>query len=190
MSTTVSNERKRIHPYKFTLWVAIGSITMMFAGLTSAYLVRSAQDNWLEFQLPIIFWISTAVMLLSSLFIYNAGKAFRKRQIPLYKKMMLLTGVAGLVFIALQLFGFYYLQNNGVLIVKSGSNPAGSFLGVIFGLHGLHVLGGAIALAVVIRKAFSTKVKTYDTLSLDLITTYWHFIGILWIYLLLFFLVA
>ncbi len=190
MSTTVSNERKRIHPYKFTLWVAMGSITMMFAGLTSAYLVRSAQDNWLEFDMPIIFWISTGVIILSSLFIHNAGKAFRKRQMPLYKKMMLLTGFAGLVFIALQLFGFYYLQHNGVLIVNSGSNPAGSFLGVIFGLHGLHVLGGAIALAFVIRKAFSHKVKTYDALSIDLISTYWHFVGILWIYLLLFFLVA
>lgn len=190
MSTVVSNERKRIHPYKFTLWVAMGSITMMFAGLTSAYLVRSAQDNWLEFRIPYIFWISTAVIMLTSCTIYLAGKAFRARQMPRYKTLMLITVVMGLFFIGLQLWGFKFLEQHGVLITKNGSNPGGSFLGVIFGLHGLHVLGGAIALLAVTRNAFSQKVKTYNTLGLELISTYWHFIGILWLYLFVFFLVA
>lgn len=190
MNTTVSNERKRIHPYKFTLWVAMGSIMMMFAGLTSAYLVRSAQDNWLEFKIPNIFWTSTGVIMLSSLTIFLAGKAFKLRNIPRYRKLMLLTAISGLVFIGLQLAGFKFLEEHGVLITKNGSNPAGSFLGVIFGLHGLHVLGGAVALLIITRNAFSQKVKTYNTLSLELISSYWHFVGALWIYLFAFFLLA
>lgn len=190
MSTAVSTEKKRLHPHKFTLWVAMGSITMMFAGLTSAYLVRSAQDNWLEFKIPYIFWTSTGVIILSSLTIYLAGKAFKVRNILRYRKLMLLTAILGLVFIGLQVWGFKFLEEHGVLLTKSGSNPAGSFLGVIFGLHGLHVLGGAVALLVITKNAFSQKVKTYNTLSLELISNYWHFVGVLWIYLFAFFLIA
>ena len=67
MTTVSSNQRNRIHPHKFTLWVAMGNIIMMFAGLTSAYIVRSNQANWLQFSMPVVFWYSTVVIMLSSL---------------------------------------------------------------------------------------------------------------------------
>src|SRR5436190_2715440 len=102
MATVVSNERKRIHPHKFTMWVAMGSIVMMFAGLTSAYLVRRVQANWLVFQLPPVFWFSTLVILLSSLTIHLALKSFRAREMRQYRVLVTATAMLGLSFAALQ----------------------------------------------------------------------------------------
>jgi cytochrome c oxidase subunit 3 len=95
MATAVSNERKRIHPHKFTLWVAMGSIIMMFAGLTSAYLVRRVQANWLIFQLPPVFWFSTLIILISSLTIHLALKSFRAREMKQYRIMITITAALG-----------------------------------------------------------------------------------------------
>jgi len=77
---TVNEQRKRIHPHKFTLWVALGSIIMMFAGLTSAYVVKRDQPGWTTFSIPKAFWYSTAVMLVSSLTVQMALKAFKERK--------------------------------------------------------------------------------------------------------------
>ena len=87
METVISNERKRIHPHKFMLWVAMGSIVMMFAGFTSAYIVRSNQANWLQFSLPVIFWYSTVVILLSSLTMHFSVKALPP---PVVRRLFLL----------------------------------------------------------------------------------------------------
>ncbi|MDP4620327.1 MAG: heme-copper oxidase subunit III, partial [Sediminibacterium sp.] len=66
MATTQIESNNKIHPYKMLLWVGFGSIVMMFAGLTSAYIVKKSQANWLEFDLPNLFWFSTLVILVSS----------------------------------------------------------------------------------------------------------------------------
>ena len=77
MDIVSTQQRKRIHPHKFTLWVAIGSILMMFAGLTSAYIVKSNQASWQEIQMPQIFWVSTAAIMLSSLTVQLALRSFK-----------------------------------------------------------------------------------------------------------------
>ncbi len=182
-----SNERQRIHPHKFALWVAMGSIVMMFAGLTSAYIVRRSQANWLEFQLPSIFWYSTFVILLSSFSMYLSVKAYKAREMQRYRLLITVTAILGLLFAALQCTGFYQLQTSGVPIIWQGSNPSASFLGIITGLHVLHVLGGVIALIVIFIKAFSTRTKTYNTVPVEVVSTYWHFVDILWLYLFIFF---
>lgn len=186
MASVVSNERKRVHPHKFTLWVAMGSIIMMFAGLTSAYIVRKSGANWLEFELPPIFWVSTFVIVLSSLTIYLALKSFRARQMKRYRDLITITAILGIVFAVLQYTGFGYLYDHGVQVFGEGSNPSASFLGVIVGLHALHVFGGVVALLVIFFKAYSRKVKSYSITTVEIVSTYWHFVDILWIYLFIF----
>ena len=186
MATIVSNERKRIHPHKFTLWVAMGSIIMMFAGLTSAYLVRRAQANWLSFQLPPVFWISTLVILVSSLTIHLSLKSFKARAMSRYRLLITITAALGVVFAVLQYSGFNYLYSHGVQVFGEGSNPAASFLGVIIGLHALHVIGGVIALLVIFFNAYRIKIKSYNATPIEIVSTYWHFVDILWIYLFIF----
>lgn len=184
INAVVSTQRKKIHPHKFTLWVALGSIIMMFAGLTSAYIVKKSQPEWVAVEMPLAFYYSTAVILLSSLTIQVALKSFKERNMKLYRRMISLTTVLGGLFIALQLVGFSEMWSGGIDFRGSG---AGQFLYIIFGLHAVHVLGGVIALAVMFLKAFSSRVRNYNPVSIELASTYWHFVDLLWIYLFVFF---
>jgi cytochrome c oxidase subunit III len=184
-TATVSEQRKKIHPHKFTLWVAIGSIIMMFAGLTSAYIVKREQPGWTTFEIPRSLWFSTGVILLSSLSIQLAVKAFREREMRRYRNLISLTAFLGILFITLQWVSFNIIWNSGVSFRGSG---AGQFLYVIAGLHALHVMGGVIALLVTFLKAFSGKIRSYNPVPLEVLSTYWHFVDFLWIYLFIFFL--
>ena len=187
MATLSEQQHKRLHPHKFTLWIAIASMLMMFAGFTSAYIVKRNQSNWLEFSLPPIFWYSTLVILTSSVTIYLASKAFKARNMARYRALITITAGLGVLFVVLQWLGFQYLANHGVKLIGNGSNPAGSFLGVITGVHMLHVLGGVVALLVMFIKAYSTRRKSYDPIPVELVGIYWHFVDGLWIYLFIFY---
>ena len=177
-------QRKRIHPHKFALWVAIASIIMMFAGLTSAYLVKSGTASWTEVKTPHWFWYSTAVILISSVTVQAALRAMKQREMRQYRMLLLATLVLGLGFVVLQWIGFNWLWDHGVKMEGSGE---GQFLYIIFGLHALHVIGGIVALTVMLLKQFFGKIISYDTSSMEVMSTYWHFVDILWIYLLVFF---
>ena len=179
----IDNQRKRIHPHKFTLWIAIGSIIMMFAGLTSAYIIRRNQANWTTFDLPVAFWYSTAVILLSSLTVWMAEKAFKAREMAKYRKLVVATLFLGLAFVALQVMGFADLWNQGLTLTK---NVSVSFLYPIIGLHAIHVIGGVIVLMVMFLKAFNQKVRSYSAIPVEIMSTYWHFVDALWIYFLVF----
>jgi cytochrome c oxidase subunit 3 len=184
MSTVaITPKNNKLHPHKFTLWVGIGSILMMFAGLTSAYVVKRNQANWISFELPIMFWYSTAAMILSSVTLYLAAKAFKERAMNRYRMMIAATLALGVLFIVLQILGFAQLWNAGLTL---HSNVAYSFLYVIVGIHGAHVIGGLVAMLVISAKAFSTKARNYSSIPVELISTYWHFVDFLWIYLLIF----
>jgi len=106
---TSEEQRKKIHPHKFALWMAMGSIAMMFAGLTSAYVVKESAGNWRNYHLPAIFWVSTVVIVLSSVTIFMGVKAFKNREMPKYKSLIITTLILGLLFGGLQAFGFYQL---------------------------------------------------------------------------------
>lgn len=187
MASIDTNQRNRIHPHKFTMWVALGSIIMMFAGLTSAYIVRSNQSNWLEFKLPPVFWYSTFIILFSSLTMQLAVRAFKAREMKRYRQLITITALLGILFAFLQVRGFIYLQDNGVKIISEGSNPSASFLGIITGLHVLHVLGGVIAIFIIFIRAYSRSKKSYNVVTVEIVSTYWHFVDLLWIYLFVFF---
>lgn len=184
---TVSEQKKRLHPHKFMLWVGMASIVMMFAGFTSAYIVKRNQSNWLEFGLPIYFWYSTGVILLSSLTIHLATTAFKARNMPRYRTLITITAALGLLFTVLQTLGFASLERSGVKLIGNNSNPSGSFLGVITGVHMLHVLGGVIVLLVMFFKAYSSRLKNYSSVPIEIAGTYWHFVDAIWIYLFIFF---
>ena len=183
----VVDQNKKIHPHKFILWVAIGSIIMMFAGLTSAYIVKREQPGWTTYTTPLAFYYSTAVILISSLTIFLAGKSFTERRMIRYRKMLAATLILGLVFILLQWLGFRHLWATGTTLHGSG---AGQFLYIIAGLHALHVFGGVIALFVLWLRARNTRIRSYNMVPVDVVSTYWHFVDLLWIYLFIFFLMV
>jgi cytochrome c oxidase subunit 3 len=183
MSTAVMEQRKKIHPTMFTLWVGIASIVMMFAGLTSAYIVKRNQANWVTFDLPLVFWYSTVIILISSVTLHLSQKAFKQRDMSRYRLLVVVSMVLGLLFIAMQGIGFNQLWVKGITLTK---NVSFSFLYVIVGLHSLHVLGGVVALVVLFANAFSAKIRSYNIVPLEVISTYWHFVDLLWIYLLVF----
>jgi cytochrome c oxidase subunit 3 len=183
---TVSTEqRNKIHPHKFTLWVAIGSIVMMFAGLTSAYIVKSGQAGWHEVKTPAIFLVSTATLLISSITIQAALRSFKQKAMPAFRTLLVVTLLLGIAFVVMQWKGFNWLWDHGVHF--QGSSGAGQFLYIIFGLHALHVLGGITALTVLLARQYFGNVRTYNAIPIEIMSTYWHFVDLLWIYLLVFF---
>ena len=183
MIALMKEEKNRIHPHKFTLWIALASIVMMFAGLTSAYIIKRNLSNWITFDLPVIFWYSTAIIIISSVTILASRSAFKQREMRNYRRWLAVTMILGIVFVVLQYFGFRELWENGFTLTR---NVSFSFLYIIVGLHALHVIGGVIALIVTLIKAYSVKNKNYSPVQIDLMNTYWHFVDFLWIYLLLF----
>lgn len=191
MNTLTNSEQIRPNnAQRFLLWIAIAAIVMTFAGLTSAYLVKQANSNWLEFSLPKMFWYSTGVIILSSISMHFALKAYKQKNKQQYRILISVTGLLGLLFCYLQFLGYTELTEKGIQIIGSGSNPSASFLGVISGLHVLHVLGGIVALLILIIKSFNSKIKMYQNILVENVATYWHFVDILWIYLLVFFTIA
>ena len=176
-------EKTKIHPLKFVMWAGCASIVMMFAGLSSAYIVKRNQANWLTFDIPLIFWYSTAVIILSSLTILLCRKAFINREMRQYKGWLAVTTLLGITFVCLQYIGFQQLWASGITLTR---NVSFSFLYIIVGLHALHVMGGVVALIILYLKSFSTRRKNYSSMSIELMNTYWHFVDFLWIYLLIF----
>lgn len=189
VQSTVSNEQhKRLHPHKFTLWVAMASIIMMFAGLTSAFIVKSNLTGWRTIELPKIFWISTGVILLSSLTVQMATKAFKAREMSRYRGLIAATFILGIGFVICQIIGFGELWAHNVRF--KGSSGAGQFFYAIAGLHAVHVIGGVVALLIMLVKSFTGKVKLYSAIPVEVMGMYWHFVDILWLYLLIFFIIV
>lgn len=185
--TQNSTNRSKIDSKKLALIIGCGSIVMMFMGLTSAYIVRRAGGNWLEFRLPDIFFINTVVMLLSSIALHGSYLAFKKGSELYYKGLLLLAFLLGMTFVVLQYKGWLDLTSIGVELT---GNPSGSFIYVISGIHAGHVLGGLAAILVAIIQGFSLKYRVTKRrkLRFELTLIYWHFVDFLWVYLLLFFL--
>ncbi len=188
MSATVIEggyRRNKIHPKKFGLWVALGSITMMFMALTSAYIVRQAAGNWLEFSLPNIFYWNTLVIVASSVTLHGSYAAYKRGEQGLYRGLLAMTFLLGLAFITLQYQGWLDLVKLGI---PMKTNPSGDFIYVISGVHAAHVLGGLAALSVALLTAFLRPFRQTPArkLRFELTLTYWHFVDLLWIYLIVF----
>jgi len=189
MSYNPQTFRNRIHPHKFALYVSFASIIMMFGALTSAYIVKSAAGNWLEYTLPTYFYYSTAALLLSSICIHASYINFKKENEIPYKLFLVASFVLGITFVVFQYHGWDALFNVGVDLK---ANVSGSFLYLITGLHAAHILGGIAAIVVALLHAFTLPfiVTEKRKLRFQLVINYWHFVDALWIYLLIFLLVC
>lgn len=172
-----------VNKWKFIIWLFIITIVMLFASQTSAYLVRRAEGNWAEFEIPTIFWISTLILIISSATMHFSLNAAKSGDNVKLKILVAATTVLGLVFLGMQYLGWQDLQQQGVFLK---GNPSGSFFYIFTGLHMAHlVLGLGILIATFIM-AFRMKLNANDTILVEVCATSWHFLDILWIYLFVF----
>jgi cytochrome c oxidase subunit 3 len=172
-----------MHPKKFALWLFIVTVVMIFASLTSAYIVRQAEGNWLEFDLPNIFWYNSAIIITSSFTLHFAYMAAKKDELKKLRTGMVLTSTLGVAFLIGQWYSWVALVDRDVYFV---GNPAGSFLYVFTGLHALHLISGVIFLIIVLISSFRYKVHSRNINAMEMCVTYWHFLGGLWLYLFMF----
>jgi cytochrome c oxidase subunit 3 len=182
--------------HRFTMWLAIASISMAFAGFTSAFLVRKAAGQWVNFSMPASFFTSTILLVLSSVTIHAAHVANKKEN-----KFLLISGLAstivlGALFCFYQFTGWQELLNSGIYL---DGNPSGSFFYVITGTHFAHLAGGIVFLLIAfIRTLWKFVYKSQNStymdnneksrlwIRTDLLSMYWHFMDVLWIYLFVF----
>lgn len=168
------------------LYIGIVSIVMLFAGLTSAYVVRADNGNWLLFELPDVALLSTAILVTSSITMLMAQRAIRRGNLSQTSLGLLLTLLLGLGFTYTQWMGWKELTAQGIYFVGKYSNASGSFLYLIALVHLAHLAGGLIALMVSLYKSLRKRYSAQDYLGLELSAIYWHFLDLLWVYLFLF----
>lgn len=172
-----------MNPSKFMVWLFIVTIVMLFAALTSAYIVKQSEGNWLYFDLPRIFWITTAIIMLSSISMQFAYWASGRDDFGKLKAFLIITILLGATFLVGQYYSWKQLVAMDVYFV---GNPSGSFLYVLTGLHAIHILSGLVFLLIVTVSAFRLKIHSKNKIKIEMCTTFWHFLGGLWLYLFLF----
>ena len=173
-----------MNPKEFGLWLFMLTVVMIFGALTSAYIVRQAEGNWRIFDLPVEIYYSTGILLLSSITMHWAYLAAKKDALDQVKLAISLTTFLGLMFLAGQLYVWDILVN--LQVYFTGGNPSESFLYVLMGVHGFHLVSGVIFLIIVLISTFRYKVHSKILSQLRMCATYWHFLDFLWVYLVLF----
>jgi cytochrome c oxidase subunit 3 len=178
----------RVHPKKFSLWLLLLGILMLFSGLTSAYIVRKGDGNWFDFEIPTVFLYSTVVILLSSLTMLYAYRSAKNDELHGVKIGLALTIILGIGFIVTQYWGWVVMAGDGLHFVnpKEGDRVSASFLIAIAAIHLAHILAGIIYLIVTLVRTYKSQVHKKNTLQISMCNTYWHFIGLLWVYLYMF----
>lgn len=190
MTTTMTAEEykaRTARSYKLLLLFAIISMIMMFAGLTSAFVVSKSRVDWLkDFQLPSAFFYSTAIIIACSVTFHLAKKAIQKDNQKATTAFLLATLALGILFVVLQFVGFGQIVANGYFFTGAESSITTTFLYIVTVVHLLHLAGGLIALLIIIYKQLKNKYNSTQTLGIELGAMYWHFLDLLWIYLFLF----
>lgn len=183
---------KRREPFAFMLYLAIVGSGLLFFFLLLVFITKEARNQDIPLKIPGVFWVSTFVIVASSLTLQGANKAFKEERFRSYRLNISITLLAGILFIVLQGLGWRKMLMAGITM---SNNTGGMFIYVLSGLHILHTLGGLIALASANKDAFQRmqyvdsyvySVNPPNQLKIKLISIYWHFIDILWIILFLF----
>jgi cytochrome c oxidase subunit 3 len=172
-----------MHPKKFGMWLFLASVVMLFAALTSAYIVRQAEGNWVYFELPQVFYSTTVIILLSSVTMQWAYFAAKRDEVKVVKSMVIATSVLGLFFLIGQVWGWGQMADQGVHFV---GNPSGSFVIVLTLVHGVHLISAIVFVLIVLAAALRGKVRSGKLAQIEMCATYWHFLGGLWLYLFVF----
>ncbi|BDB51887.1 cytochrome c oxidase subunit 3 [Flavobacterium ammonificans] len=188
MELSVLEEKKRKErSAKLILLFAMASMTMMFAGITSAFVVSKSRADWLkDFQLPTAFYWSTLVIIGCSVTFHLAKLAIRKDQNSKTSMYLLLTLLLGCSFVGLQFLGFNQIIAEGYYFTGQASSITTTFLYIVTLVHLLHLAGGIISLLIIIYNHFKQKYNSTQTIGIELGAMYWHFLDVLWVYLFLF----
>ena len=187
MMTPEEHKARTARSYKLLLIFAMISMTMMFAGLTSALVVSKSRPDWLtNFQLPSSFTYSLFTILLCSVTFHLAKRAIKKDDRKRTTTFLLTTLVLGLTFVFFQLQGFSQLFESHLYPVGGSGSITISFLYVLVYLHLAHLSGGVISLLIIIYNHFKQKYNASQFLGIELGAMYWHFLDFLWVYLFLF----
>jgi cytochrome c oxidase subunit III len=176
----------RIPTKKLLLWLSMVGMVMMFAGLSSGYIVRQAESNWQVFELPSIFYVSTALIVLSSFSMQWAFIAVKKDHLAGLRIGLFITLGLGLAFAFTQFISWSNLVDQGIFFT---GNPSGSFLYVLTGLHLAHLAGGIIYLMFITTRSIQGRYHSANYLPVELGTIFWHFLDALWVYLFIFLLI-
>ena len=188
MSPTTELHKKKTR--KPLLFISMISIVMLFIGLTSGYIVRKAEGNWMDFDLPDAFFLSTAVIIISSFAIQKSLQAARANNFAATRKLLGVSFILGIAFTILQFEGWSQMHDMGVFFTGQSSNAAGSFVYVITLVHLVHLVAGIISIALMFLNARQNKYSSKNALGLELGVIFWHFLGGLWLYLFLFLLLT
>ena len=187
MMSVQEHKERTARSYKLLLWFAMISMIMMFAGLTSAYVVSKSRADWMkDFQLPSVFMISTGVILLCSVTFHLAKLAIQKDQKQRTTFFLIATLLLGIVFVFSQFNGFDQLFLRKLFPVGGAGSITISFLYMFVYVHLAHLAGGIISLIIIIYNHFKQKYNSTQYLGIELGAMYWHFLDLLWIYLVLF----
>ena len=174
--------------YKLILLFSMVSMTMMFAGLTSAFVVSKSRVDWLkDFELPAAFYFSTIVIMGCSVTFHLAKKAIQKDNKNATTTFLFATLALGILFVILQFVGFDQIVKQGYYFTGSESSITTTFFYVVAVVHLIHLAGGVISLLIIIYNHFKQKYNSSQTLGIELGAMYWHFLDFLWIYLFLYF---
>ena len=185
--TTDEHQARTARSYKLLLLFAIISMIMMFAGLTSAFVVSKSRVDWLkDFQLPTAFFYSTVVIIGCSVTFHLAKKAIQKDNQKATTAFLLATLALGILFVILQFLGFGQIVANGYYFTGAESSITTTFLYIVTVVHLAHLAGGLIALLIIIYNQLKHKYNSTQTLGIELGAMYWHFLDLLWVYLFLF----
>jgi cytochrome c oxidase subunit 3 len=173
--------------YRIGMWVALAGVVMMFTALTSAYIVRAGgASDWTPIAMPRLLWASTALIVISSVTFELARKTMKRGDQHGYGRMLLVTVLFGLGFLVTQLLAWRQLVSQGVYL---SSNPHSAFFYLLTALHGLHLLGGILALSYLLFHAWRKRAAERDdarrSAATGAVAIYWHFMDGLWIYLFL-----
>ena len=180
-------QQKNSRAKKMMLWFGIISLIMGFAGWTSAYIVSSKRDDWIsDLELPQAFFVSTAIIILSSITYVLAKQAVKKNNQKLGTIFLLTTLVLGISFIILQFIGFSQMLENGYYFTGPQRSIKISYVYLIAAEHKAHVVAGLISLLVVLVQQLRGKYMPDNMLGLELGATFWHFLDFIWVYLILF----
>jgi len=184
MTQTDPNETyTNIPTAKILLWLAMVSMVMLFAGLTSAYVVRQAEGNWTHFEIPVPFFISTILIVASSATMQWAYNSVKKNDLQKLRTGLLITLALGFGFSISQFIGWSGLVAQGIYFV---GNPSGSFFYVITAFHMAHLAGGILYLIYVAFRSIQNRYHKGSNLAVELCAVYWHFLDGLWLYLFVF----
>ncbi len=180
---------------RLILYIAMASITMFFAVTTSALLVKKADVlNWAQFPLPSVFILSTVFAVTSSVGFFFSYKCYKEQKFSTSRWALFVSGLLGVAFLLSQFMGFESLKAMGLPLM---GNVAGSFIYFLAIAHGAHIIGGLLALTVTLVNAYVARNDVHfegagnlnikRLFSLEILTSYWHFVNVLWVYLFLFF---